>query len=254
MGRVRQLWKEGKQAIGYWSALSDPMVTTILVNTKGMDFGVSDFQHGFHDVSNAPTTAHRIISAGLTPLARVCFASESGRLLDLGYEGIICPMIQNEDDVEEFVKSCYYQPSGTRSWGPAASLPFRGESMLDYFHHFRPITFAMIETLQAIDRVEAICSHPQLDGIFVGPSDLSVCLGEPFQGHTGKKSQEVMRMIEEVAKKKNKKLGIYCPDGKTAALYKNRGYDFITCIHDRPNLASICQSNFQEFDSAPLTS
>jgi len=246
---VRKLWDAQKQAVGFWQAIGDHRVTSLLVSC-GYHFGVADFQHGFATFDNCQMIAQTMHHKGVTPFARMSNMSELGRILDLGFEGVICPMIEHEDEVDAFVKGCYYQPQGLRSWGPCGVTPFL-QSREEYFENFKPITFAMIETRQAIERVEKICSHPDLDGVFIGPSDLSVCLEEPFQGHNeNSQSQKVMRKIEAAARAHNKKIGIYCFDGKTAAIYKKLGYDFITATHDTPGLVKIGSQELKDFHAS----
>ncbi|HSQ09261.1 MAG TPA: aldolase/citrate lyase family protein, partial [Burkholderiaceae bacterium] len=90
--------------------------------------------------------------------------------------GVICPMVNTRDDAARLVVYTSYAPRGTRSFGPMRALLYAGA---DYPQHadYTIVRFAMIETAQALDNLDAILSVEGLDAIYVGPSDLSLSLG-----------------------------------------------------------------------------
>jgi 4-hydroxy-2-oxoheptanedioate aldolase len=92
--------------------------------------------------------------------------------LDAGAMGIICPMINSRAEAEEFVPYMRYPPHGQRSFGPtraAVAMPGYGMQMND-----EALAFAMIETQGGIDNLEEIAATPGLDGIYIGPADLTL--------------------------------------------------------------------------------
>ena len=97
-------------------------------------------------------------------------------MLDAGCYGIICPMVNSRAECEAFVQACRYPPQGYRSFGPTRATLYAGK---DYAPNANAtvLTFAMIETKQALDNLDAILSVPGLDAIYVGPADLSQSLG-----------------------------------------------------------------------------
>jgi 2-hydroxy-3-oxopropionate reductase len=96
--------------------------------------------------------------------------------LDAGAYGVICPMVNTRDDAARLVAWTTYAPRGTRSFGPVRALLYGGA---DYARHANAtlVRFAMIETAQALDNLDAILSVEGLDAIYIGPSDLSLALG-----------------------------------------------------------------------------
>ncbi len=126
--------------------------------------------------------------AGSAPIVRVPvgdFATVS-RVLDFGAEGIIAPMINTPADARALAASAKYPPIGERSWGPHRATTLAG--LADQTVYLREandhvVTLAMIETRTALQNLDAIVDTPGVDGLFLGPSDLSIALSD------GKKSR-----------------------------------------------------------------
>jgi 4-hydroxy-2-oxoheptanedioate aldolase len=112
------------------------------------------------------------------PLVRVPWLDPAMlmKTLDAGAYGVICPMVNTRDDAQKLVAYTHYAPRGTRSYGPIRALLYGGA---DYAQHADEaiVVFAMIETAQAVDNLDAILSVEGLDAVYIGPSDLSISLG-----------------------------------------------------------------------------
>ena len=95
------------------------------------------------------------------------------RAMDAGAEGIICPMVNNRQQAEELVSYMRYPPLGTRSFGPTRIGVSAGA---DYAANANEqvLCLAMIETAEAMENLDEIVSTPGLDGIYVGPADLTL--------------------------------------------------------------------------------
>src|SRR5690606_16709402 len=98
------------------------------------------------------------------------------KMLDAGCYGLICPMVNTREEAERFVGACRYPPRGYRSSGPIRASIYGGA---DYSEKANDtiLIFAMIETKEALDNLEEIMTTPGLDGVYVGPSDLTISLG-----------------------------------------------------------------------------
>merc|ERR1719433_216667 len=98
----------------------------------------------------------------------------------------------------------------------------------------------MIETAEALAAIDDILHEggPHLDAVFIGPMDLSLSLGEPTQGHAGKKTAEAINQIHAACQKHGKKIGIYCGTVQAAEEFISRGFEFVVCAHDK-----ICMQN-----------
>ena len=147
-----------------------------------------------------------------TPMARVNW-NEPGqimKILDAGCYGIICPMVSNRKEAEKFVQACLYPPKGYRSFGPIRASIYGGS---DYAKNADQeiLKMAMIETKESLEKLDEILDTPNLDGIYIGPADLSLALGEEpgfDKPESTKAYQEILRILES-AKKRNVSAGLH---------------------------------------------
>ena len=173
----------------------------------------------------ALTMFQAISTTDVTPLARVPW-NEPGiimRLLDAGAMGIICPMIDNRADAEKFVGACRYHPLGYRSLGPTRARVYGGT---DYAQQANAsiITMAMVETAVGLANVDEIASTPGLDGLYIGPGDLSVSMGvEPGCDEHEQMIQRVLRESNEVGTP----VGMPCGNPEDAKMRADQGFTLI---------------------------
>ncbi len=141
------------------------MTGEILART-GADFVVLDLQHGATAESELPAVTAAITAAGSIPLVRTRSPSfaDVGRPLDLGARGVIVPSVRDADHAREVVSAVRYAPAGPRSIG-------RLSGGAD-----EPLVIVMVETASALDDLEALLAVEGLDGVYVGPGDLSLAL------------------------------------------------------------------------------
>lgn len=162
--------------IGGWISIgAEPIIEAMFA--ASFDYIGIDCQHTLIDVASAGRLLHAAPKDGPASLVRVPSnnAAEIGKALDAGADGVIVPMVNSGEEARALVAACRYAPEGVRSFGPMrAGMPFDVAGLTA-----RVAAFAMIETAEAIDNVEAICSTPGLTGIYVGPGDLSISLGVP---------------------------------------------------------------------------
>ena len=156
-------------------------VVTQALAAAGSDVVVIDLEHGAIDYG----TAHAMIAAtagtGCAPLVRVTENDEAQvkRALDLGAEGVMFPLIRNPDDVRRAVASLRYPPEGTRGFGPFIAQSRWGATMPTYREATagRIVCCLLIETCEALERIEDICAVPGIDLIVPAIFDLSTALG-----------------------------------------------------------------------------
>src|SRR5262249_61595115 len=117
--------------------------------------------------------------------------------LDAGAYGVICPMINSKARAGALVAPCRYPPRGSRSFGPNRAVLYGGA---DYWKHANDeiLLFAMVETREALKNLEAIASVDGLDGIYVGPSDLSLSMGK-VPPSLDPQDAEVIDAIKQIA-------------------------------------------------------
>jgi 4-hydroxy-2-oxoheptanedioate aldolase len=200
----------------------------------GYDAVTVDLQHGMFGIDSAVTLLQAVSAGPATPLAR-CPSHDPatiGKLLDAGAYGIICPGVDDAAQAAAFVRACRYPPTGARSFGPSRGLLYGGP---DYGAHADQsiLTWAMIESAQAMSNLEAILDTPGLDGIYVGPNDLAFALGEPpGQPEPPPRVADALVRIAEATNAAGRWAGIFCVDGSMARRMIDIGYQLVTPGND----------------------
>ncbi|HRA95126.1 MAG TPA: aldolase/citrate lyase family protein [Aestuariivirga sp.] len=191
-----------------------------------------DMQHGTIGFSDAAPMIAAISSAGRPAIARILWNEPGliGQVLDAGAAAVIVPMVNSKEQAEAAVKAAKYPPLGGRSWGGYTAFQTYGLSPADYLRKANSITqvFAMIETQAALDAVEEIAAVPGLDGLFVGPSDLSIALSKGAGiDKTAKHTLDAMKLIAAAAAKNNLVAGAFAGSADVINTYAAMGYTFM---------------------------
>tara|TARA_B100002051_G_C16610795_1_gene573016 strand:- start:529 stop:1056 length:528 start_codon:yes stop_codon:yes gene_type:complete len=160
--------------------------------------------------------------------------------------GIIAPMINTKNDCEKFVSYCYYPPIGQRSFGPMRAQLVHGSK---YFDHANKniISFAMIETKQAVENLDEILSVPELTGVYIGPADMSSSYG--LQPKFDVRDDPVfsnIKLIAKKAKEHGKIAGIHNGSTEYAKEMIKLGYKFVTILSDFRIMSSNSQKIIDE--------
>jgi 4-hydroxy-2-oxoheptanedioate aldolase len=158
------------------------------------------------------------------------------RALDFGAEGIIAPMINTAADARAFAAAAKFPPVGERSWGPHRATMLAGiAGQKDYLAHGNDniVTLAMIETRTALANIDVIAATPGIDGLFLGPSDLSIALSDGRTLDPESKAVEAeLDRIVAAAQKAGKIAGAYCASAERALAVVERGMRFCAISSD----------------------
>lgn len=189
-------------------------------------------QHGMIGFSAAADMIAAVSNAGRPAIVRVLWNEPGaiGQTLDAGAAAVIVPMVNSKAQAEAVVRAAKYPPLGGRSWGGYTALQTYGMSAADYLKRANTMTlvFAMIETQAALDAVEEIAAVPGLDGLFVGPSDLSIALSNGAGiDKTAKHTLEAMKRIAAAAQKNNLVAGAFAGTAEIIRTYAALGYTFM---------------------------
>jgi 4-hydroxy-2-oxoheptanedioate aldolase len=231
--RVREIWSKGGAVINGWCGIPSGFGAEVMAH-MGWDSLVVDMQHGVIDYQTMVSMLQGISTTAVTPMCRVPWNDPAiiMKSLDAGSYGIICPMINTREECERFVQACRYAPKGYRSSGPIRASLYGGADYAEKANE-TILTFAMIETKQAVSNLDAILSTPELDAIYVGPSDLSLTYGYgPGLDRAEDEMHKVITTIIEACKKHKIKAGIHT--GSTAYAKKaiGMGFNFTTLLGD----------------------
>ncbi len=224
--------RSGAPAFAAWCGIPDPLVPEIMCR-EGFDCAVLDMQHGAVDYAVAAQGIANVALAGKPAIVRIPvgeFATAS-RALDAGAAGIIAPMVNSVEDARLLAAFTKFPPVGERSWGPHKALALTGLAPLEYLAEANgfSLTIAMIETRAAMAALDDILAVPGIDGVFVGPSDLSIAR---TNGATvNQLHPEVDKALDHIAaraKSAGKFAAAFCADGKRAAAVAARGYQLMS--------------------------
>ena len=231
--RLRQIWAEGRPVINGWLGAGSAFVAEAMAG-QGWDALTIDTQHGLVGYSEMVEMLRAIAPSETTPLVRVSWNTpgEIMRALDAGAYGVICPMINTRAECEAFVGACRYPPLGYRSFGPIRAALVAGAGYPEESNG-ELLTFAMIETAEGLQNLEAIVATPGLDGVYIGPSDLSLSHG----GKPNQDSQEpfilgAFQQILDACKAAGRRAGVHTQSAAYSQQMIAMGFDLVTVGSD----------------------
>jgi 4-hydroxy-2-oxoheptanedioate aldolase len=239
---LKKKWANGQATLNGWLSIGNSFTAEIMAEL-GYDSLTVDIQHGFLDYNDAKGMLQAIRASQVAPIVRVPWLDPAiiMKSLDAGAYGIICPMINTATQAGALVDAMRYPPHGSRSFGPtraniSAGANYAGEA------NGNVVAFAMIETAEAVENVDAICATEGLDGIYVGPADLTlgVTNGRLAPGFD-REEPEMIKVIKRIlasAKSHNIRAGIHCGTPEYAAKAVGWGFDLTTISGDVRLLAA----------------
>ena len=224
---LRRRWSDGQPCHGLWSLLPGVVTAEVLART-GADFVVVDLQHGAVTEADLPGVAAAVRAAGSVPLVRTrspLFA-DVGRPLDLGACGVIVPNVRDADHAREVVAATRYAPAGGRSIG-------RLSGGAD-----QPLVVVMVETATALEDLDAVLTVHGLDGVYVGPGDLSLSLN--LDG--ADRSTDLRGVLSSIIARAGAAgvpVGVHAYNGEDAASYAAEGATIVTVSVDTVSLGEV---------------
>lgn len=200
------------------------------IAAAGADAVIIDMEHGAVDHASAHAMIAATAGTACAPLVRVARndTDDVKRVLDLGAEGIVYPMIRTAEDAERAVAALRYPPHGNRGFGPFIAHSYAQVPFPDYLPAVADnlVCCLLAETREAVENIDAICAVPGIDLIIPAQFDLSVDLGVPGQFDHPDFLAAVSR-IEAAARAAKIPLGNVALDGARAEALFARGYRVI---------------------------
>ncbi len=176
---LKQTLRERKPAIGLWSSLSSHVSVEVLA-WSGFDFLLLDTEHSPNELPMVHSQLQALNGSPTTAVVRPAWndAVLIKRLLDIGASSLLIPMVQNADEARAAVAATRYPPRGIRGVASSTRATRYGR-IDDYFARIDDelLVIAQLETREALGHLEAIAAVEGIDGLFIGPSDLSADMG-----------------------------------------------------------------------------
>ena len=182
--RIHAALREKRKAHGFRLTIPSAETLEILGNLD-FDFVLVDDEHGVFGNADLEHICRTADLVGITPIARVpdCSAATIGRRLDRGIRGIVAPHVQNREQAEQVVRSCYFGPLGERSLGGGRGVDYQLgiPDMPTYYRQSNDNMFVavMIEDTAGMDNIEQICAVQGIHTVLVGNNDFAQGLGYP---------------------------------------------------------------------------
>jgi 4-hydroxy-2-oxoheptanedioate aldolase len=204
---------------GAWSVIPSALSVRLLA-AAGLDYVVIDLQHGGATESDLPALTSAIRLAGATPIARVRHAhtADIGRALDLGCEGVIVPNVDSAAQARQVAGAVRYPPAGHRSMGGVLAAP-------------EPFCLVMVESAAAVAELDATLAVDGVDGIYVGPGDLSLSLG-CAPGPDDPVLDRALQRVWAACAAAGRPVGVHAAGGAVARRYREAGCTLITTAVD----------------------
>ena len=231
--QLKDKLKANKLTIGAWSSIPSPLSAEAMASL-GFDWLAIDMEHGTTGVDAASHIFAAIEKYKIAPLVRIpCHKPVlTRRLMDAGAHGVIVPVVEDADIFKDFVSHMYYPPEGRRGVG-LSRCNLWGDNFKEYLENFKPVVIAQIETRKGAENAEKIAAIPGVDGLFLGPYDLSADLGTPGNFETPE-FLAARDKIKQACANQNKIVGIHQvePDPDKLEQRIAEGFRFIAYATD----------------------
>ena len=223
----KQALKQGRPQIGLWITLADAYAIEALAGT-GFDWLLIDGEHAPNDLPSVMAQLQTIAGYDSQPVCRIPVGDTAliKQYLDLGVQTLLVPMVDTPEQARALVQACRYPPDGIRGmagarasrWGRLARYPMEANAQI--------CLLVQAETRLALSNLDAILATDGVDGVFIGPADLSASMG-----HVGNPGHaEVQTAIEDAIariRRAGKAPGILTGDNALAKHYLALGALFV---------------------------
>jgi 4-hydroxy-2-oxoheptanedioate aldolase len=236
--RFKRALKQQQVQIGFWAALGSSYATEVVAGA-GFDWVVVDAEHGPNEVTTVLAQLQAASEGTAEIVVRPAWNDSVllKRYLDIGIQSFLIPYVQNADEARLAVAATRYPPRGVRGFA-AATRASRFGRINDYHRRFEEelCVLVQVETQVALGNLEGIAAVDGVDGVFIGPGDLSTDLG--YVGNQG--HPDVVSVIEDAIKRiraAGSHAGILTGDEKLARHYLELGCLFTAVGSDIGMLA-----------------
>ena len=249
MTYIRKRVLAGELLSGTWCNLGSSISTEIAAQA-GFDWVLLDMEHGPGELSQLVPQLQAIDGTGTTPIVRIQWNEGPlfKRVLDLGAAGVMVPYVSTAEEAAEAVKWMLYPPDGMRGVASATRATSYGSFSEQYLGEANDnvLTIVQIETVEAIENIEAIARTAHVDVLFIGPMDLSTNFGIQKQfDHPLFRDAE--KKVIAAAKNNGKAAGILLKDAAQVAGAVEDGYTFIALGSVAGAVAKGTKENAQAF-------
>lgn len=223
MGNLKKKLSRNELTIGTWLTIPHQSIVEVF-STANFEWITIDIEHSAIDYRDVMNLLGHIQGNGMEALVRVSKNEEVviKKVMDAGADGIIVPMINSKSDAEKAVSLVKYPPKGKRGVGLSRAQKY-GPGFEEYktWVEEEAVVIAQIEHIDAVNNIDSILSVPGIDGILVGPYDLSASLGLPGD-YNNNNVKEALRTVEEAARAKNVPFGFHVIESEAEEVFRRQ--------------------------------
>lgn len=230
MNILRKKIENKENILGTLVSLTDPCLCEIMGNI-GYDCVWIDMEHTYMSYKEVLCHLNAAGSSNIPAVVRLPQndLTATKKVLEMGPDGVIFPMVKSAKEVEELIKMALYPPLGNRGFGPLRAIGYGADDVIEYVEKksFDMCRFVQIEHVDMIDELEEIVKNPYVDGFIFGPNDLSGSLGE-FMNVFGDTTLFKIKEAIEILKRHNKCVGIAIGMSEEAiSFWSELGFDIV---------------------------
>ena len=231
-----------KFTLGAWMQIASTDIADIFSSNDKFDWVCVDLEHGNINHEKLADIFRIIQLNNKIPFARLKSHNidQAQKVLDLGAMGLIIPKVEKSLELNKLIKSTIHPPIGSRGHAFFRANLY-GKYFKEYNRYFKqPIIIAMIETQRGLETINEILEVKNLNGIFIGPYDLSASLNQTGNFNSKKFNLAINKVIN-LTNKKNKVVGIHVIENsnKNLELNKKKGFKFIAYSMDTVMLSKF---------------
>lgn len=171
---------KGERQIGCWMSFADGQIAEIM-GTCGFDWLVIDGEHAPNDIRSIRDQLIALTASPSHPVVRVPVGETwmIKQVLDAGAQTVLVPIVESADQARELVRACHYPPKGVRGVGATAARATMFGSVSEYIQTAdqEVCLLVQVENRAGIDALDEILQVEGIDGVFIGPADLSTDMG-----------------------------------------------------------------------------
>lgn len=224
-----------------WSGLRDSILMGYIARC-GYDAILLDQQHGLHDTESCIACISEAAITRTPVLVRVGVGdfAQAAKMLDAGAAGVVAPIVNSVEDARRFVSFVKYPPVGQRSFGPGRAMQLMDAIDDQGFiqsSNDNTLAIAMCETREALEDLDAILDVPGLDGILVGPADLSLALSGGTMAPDGEAVRNATREIVRRARAKGKVACAFAGTVERSRELASDGFHLVSVEYDEKVIA-----------------
>ncbi|QKZ04129.1 4-hydroxy-2-oxoheptanedioate aldolase [Pseudomonas eucalypticola] len=225
----KQRLRSGQAQIGLWLGLANPYCAELAANA-GFDWLLIDGEHAPNDLRSLLGQLQAVAPYASQPVIRPVIGDTAliKQVLDIGVQTLLVPMVESAEQARELVRATHYPPFGVRGVGSALARASRWNTVPGYLDQAdeQMCLLVQIENREGLANLDAIAAVEGVDGVFIGPADLSAAMGH--RGNPG--HPEVQAAIEDAIvriQQAGKAAGILSADEKLARRYLELGAAFV---------------------------